>query len=532
MIRQALAVALADFRERSRTPKLLVVGILTAYLGKVIAIDSELVVAGSYTGVGTAAWYGAMVASAGTFVLFLAGFALVRGGIQRDRDTNVAEFLGTSPLSNVAYLFGKFLSNVAVLAVVTAILAAATVAAFLVDGVGGLTLWDLLSPFLLITLPAMTVVAAVAVFAETTRLLRGTLGSILYVFGAIFTFIAAGLSPDIPFDPAGISLLMESMAADLVAQHAEVTRPIEGFAYGSVGESVTPFRWSGVTWTVDRLLERSVLLVVAGGVLLVSTLTFDRFDSSAGISLPLPSVSLSSLGSEDVDEDGVTEGDTLLPTDATGTTHSADSVEISLPSVEHGGFAFGTALTAELRMALRRSRWWYVAVLGVLAGTAVAPLDTVRGFVLPVGFLLGLTVWSSLGTRERRHRTEQLVFTTASPVKLLAPTYVSGVVVATVLVLPAAVRYGLAGETGALLGLAGAAAVVPATALASGVWTARPRIFETIFLVAWYVGPMNGVVPLDFLAVSTETVAAGVPLACLALSPVLVGVAAIRRMRV
>lgn len=518
MIRAALAVALADFRQRSRTPKLLVVGVLTAYLGKLLVVDAQLLVGGEYTGVGTAAWYGATVASAGTVVLFLSGFVLVRGGIDRDRTSNLAAVLASTPLSNGAYLFGKFLSNVAVLAVVTAVLAGATAAAFLLGGTGGVVAWDLLSPFVLITLPAMIVVAAAAVFAETVSLLRGTLGTALYVFGALAVVIVGGLDPSNPFDPAGLTILRESMARELLTQFPSLSRPISGFAYTNVDGGPTTFEWSGIQWTVGRLAERGLLLALAAATLAVATVSFDRFDSTAGVSLPsLPGGS-------------ATESDTeTVPADETAADDVA--VEFDLPPVSIGGFTYRAAIAAELRMVFRRSRWWWLAVAGVVAASALAPVGILRSLVVPLGFLLGITVWSELGSRERRQQTAALVFSTTSPVKLLVPTYVAGVAVAGLLTAPAAARYVLAGQMDLLVPLAGAATVVPAVAVAVGVWTARPRLFETAFLIAWYLGPMNGFVPFDFLAVSPESVAAGVPIACLLATPIFLGVAAVGRLR-
>ena len=167
--RDALAVALADFRERSRSSTLLAVPVLVAYLGKVVAVDSTLVLDGEFTGVPTAAWYGGMVAGLATTVLLLFGFPLVNGSLLRDRETNVAELVATSPLSNASYLVGKWLSNLAVLTVATAVLAASTAVAFALQGTGPFDPVGLLAPFALVTLPAMAVVAAATVCFETAR---------------------------------------------------------------------------------------------------------------------------------------------------------------------------------------------------------------------------------------------------------------------------------------------------------------------------------------------------------------------------
>jgi hypothetical protein len=511
VFRTVLAVAAADFRRRIRTPALFVAGVLTAYLGKLIVVDGQLVVGGDYTGVGTAAWYGATVCGLGTTILLVAGFPLVRGGVTHDRETGVSVLLGTSPLSTGAYLLGKFLSGLAALGVVTAVLAAATTAAFLLNGTGPLDPVGLFGPFLLLTLPAAAVVAAAGVLTETVGPLRGTLGTVLYVFGA-FVLVALGVQGTLPFDPTGLSVLQTSMTTDVATQF-EASDPTGGFAYVPAGGETTSFRWSGVGWTVTRLLDRLAAVGVAAVLLLGAAVSFDRFDPDAGIDFP-------SVGVAD---------ESPAPTTDSSEATAVDEAVSRLPAAETGRFGLVTATAAELRMALRRRRLWYLAVAALVVGSLAAPVGVARSALVPIATLLTLPALSTLGTREQRENTATLLFTTAPPVRLLVPTYLSGVAVVVLVVAPAGVRFALLGSSGVLLGLLGAVLALPAVALAAGVWTARPRVFETAFLLAWYLGPVNGLTLLDFVATRPETVAAGVPLAYVAAAPVFLVVAALGR---
>ena len=520
MFRATLAVATADLRRRTRSLTLVVAGLLTAYLGKLIVADGQLVVAGGYTGAGTAAWYGATVCGLGTTVLLVAGFPLVRGGLTHDRETGVSVLLGTSPLSTGAYLLGTFLSALAALGVVVAVLAGATTAAFLLNGTGPFDPVGLWGPFLLITGPAVTITAAAAVLTETVGPLRGTVGTAVYVFGA-FALIALGTQGTLPFDPTGLRMLQTSMSSDVAAQF-ETADLTSGFAYVPAGGEATTFRWSGIGWTLTRLLDRLTVIVVAAGLLSVAWLSFDRFDPDAGIGLP-------SVGAA---------AESPTPTTEPSDTTPVGDIVSRLPAAETGRFGVATATAAELRMALRRRRRWYLGVVAVVGGSVVAPVEVVRSVLVPVGTLLTLPVLSTLGTRDQRENTTTLLFTTAPPVRLLVPTYLSGVAVVALVVAPAGVRFALLetgstllGVSGALLGLVGAVLALPAVALAAGVWTARPRVFETAFLLAWYLGPVNGLAPLDFVATKPETVTAGVPYAYLAAAPVLLAVAAVGRRR-
>jgi hypothetical protein len=52
---------------------------------------------------------------------------------------------------------------------------------------------------------------------------------------------------------------------------------------------------------------------------------------------------------------------------------------------------------------------------------------------------------------------------------------------------------------------------VPALALACGAWSGGSKLFEALYVVLWYLGPMQPVPALDFMGASDLTIAAGIP---------------------
>lgn len=162
-------------------------------------------------------------------------------------------------------------------------------------------------------------------------------------------------------------------------------------------------------------------------------------------------------------------------------------------------------------MPLRgQPRWWYGACLLAVLAAALAPIGVVRRLVAPTALLLPLSTWSILEVREHRHRTEALVFVGSRPGWLLGATHLSGVAVDAAVTFPAGVRSALAGTVGAVLGWIVGLLFLPPFALALGVWLGRPAVFEIVYLTAWYLGPVNGVEPVDYLGVRDPTVASGV----------------------
>lgn len=519
MFRPIAAVALADLKERSRSRTLLVVPVLVAYFVKLVTVDTTLVLAGEYTGELTIAWFAGMTAVIGTTVFLLFGFSLVKGSIARDRETGVGDLVAPSPLSDAQYLLGKWASNVVVLAVATAVLVGATASAFVLQGTGPIDLWALVSPFLLVTLPTMALVAAAAVWFETTRLLRGSVGTAVY-FVLALVLVTAGVAPDATIDATGLALVRDSMAQAVAAQYPEFDGTALAFAYTDDPGSTRSFRWDGIAWTTSRLASRLPVLGLAAGLLGLATVSFDRFGDSGNRLLPARWP-----GRTDADDDAAPSVDPA-GADAPSTT----SVDVDLAPVEHGGFPVGRTVLAELRMALRGSPWWwYVAALGAVVATAVAPLDLLRAVVVPTALLLLLPAWSSLGARERLHRTEPLVFVGSYPVRLLGATYLAGVLAGVALTVPAPLRFLHAGLYGAAAGWAVGICALPAVALALGVWVGRPTGFEIAYLAAWYLGPINGLTYLDYLGTRDATVGSGVTAAYLVLTAVALGVAVLGR---
>lgn len=152
--------------------------------------------------------------------------------------------------------------------------------------------------------------------------------------------------------------------------------------------------------------------------------------------------------------------------------------------------------------------------------------------VLPLAWIWPILLWSALGTREARHGTDGLVFSAAHPLgRQLPAAWLSGVVLAMATGGVAALRLGLGGDWGGLGAWAVGVLFIPTMALALGVWSGSGKLFEILYLVLWYLGPMQRVTPLDYLGSIPEAVKSGVPLAYLAATGLLMLVAVMGRKR-
>lgn len=154
------ALAVADFRERTRRPGYLVtlaVAVVLGYLTLPPASSLYVVMnAGGYRGVYNSAWAGMVTALAGALWLMGGGFYVVRSAIARDQQTRVGQILAATPLRNAGYLAGKFVSNLMVLASMAGVLAVTALVMQLARGESrAVSLGALLLPYALFTVPVL-----------------------------------------------------------------------------------------------------------------------------------------------------------------------------------------------------------------------------------------------------------------------------------------------------------------------------------------------------------------------------------------
>jgi hypothetical protein len=480
LLRALYAMARADFLERVRRYSFLVTLAATAWLGWLVVRGQIILLLGEYYGEMNGAWAGTLVAVTLSTLVSMVGFWIVKGSVARDHDTRVGEILAATPMSKPMYTIGKTLSNFAVLGSIVGVLALAAPILVLAKGGGRIDAWATLSPFLLLALPMMAVVAALAVLFETFRPLSGGAGNVLWFFlwSAMFAIPMTTESPRL--DATGLLLVRESAGVAAKSAYPDYDGGFSLTIGGGIRERLKgSFPWDGIEWTPARLVDRVKWFGVALLVALLAAVPFDRFDASrtsqrrwgprqkvpgAGISVPVPSF---------------------------------------LPPVFAG----------ELKLMLNGRRWWWWAVVAalIIAG-ALTPPEVSRGRILPFAWLWPVLVWSAMGAREARDGTEELVFTAPRPLSRQLPAvYLAGVAVAFVTGSGVAIRCLTSGSIGGLSGWFVGALFIPALALACGAWSGGSKLFEALYVVLWYLGPLQPVPALDFMGASDLTIAARIP---------------------
>jgi hypothetical protein len=499
-----LGIAVADFRERTRQPAYLVTLAAAIGLGwlAIPPADSVWVImdAGGYRGLYDGAWVGTVTALAGGLWLMLGGFYVVRGTITRDRLTGVGQVLAATPLTRPTYLLGKFLSNFLVLASMAGVLAVTALAlqiargeSYTVDPVA------LLAPFALFTLPVLAVTSAAAVLFETVRPLRAGLGNIAWFL--VWTFLLIG-SGGVPF--GGFGLVVESMRESVVAQGLP---PAGGFSLGLTGidEPLRVFDWDGLVLTgpVGELVAgRFVVLVAAVLVAVLPALWFDRFDVARASGAPRVAVDAGPVRAAE------------LPASAAAAPRGVGSAGIgsltvgSLTAAPVGRRpALARMVAGELRVLTSDlSRWWWIVAAGLnVAAVAWNGPGTV---MLAAAWIWPVLVWSRLGTQHLEHGLDTLLGAYPGSLDRTAAQWLAGVALTAATAVGPLASMLLDGDAVRAAHWAAGALFIPSLALLLGTVTRTPRVFQVLYLIAWYMA-INDVAAFDHMGIVLD--AAGRP---------------------
>jgi hypothetical protein len=491
-------LTVADFRERTRSYAFLVTMLGVLSFGYLVVTGKYTVQFGDYRTVYDSAWAGSLMAVCSSIMLALAGFYLVKGSIKRDRQTRVGQIVAATSIRAPAYLVSKFASNLAVLLLMSAALALVAFATLLFrNEAGTIDLWAFISPFLIITVPATVFVASLAVLFDTVRWLRGSAGNVIYLFVAEFCIVFGMLNAPM-LDLAAATAFTESVrAAAANAFPGEQIGLIMGFVMFDPAAQIDAFRtfpWGGIQWTSQALLLRLAWIGFAALAAVIAIPFFDRFD-------PVKS-------KQWAEHRKVRRRRAKQESEKPRRTSGLSEAVLAFPLLR---LVFVRVLVAEMRLALKGRHWfWYSVAIGLSVAQLAAPFDVARMYLTPAAMVWPLTVWSAMGTRERRYNTGPMLFSSPDPVRRqFAAVWISGVVVALAAVGCMTLRAVITGEVSYATTLILAAFLVPSVALAFGTLSGSKKLFEVLYLMVWYVGSIDQLAPLDLLGTTDAAITTG-----------------------
>ncbi|WP_334075186.1 Tat pathway signal protein [Paenibacillus sp. A14] len=476
-------IARADLLERTRHFSFLVtlgLAMMAAYFCVPPADAGYVTVhlGGVYRGEYNSAWIGASVAISSLLFLSLFGFYLVKNSIQRDKRTRVGEIIASAPVKKLYYLTGKAISNFAVLSLIAAaVMGVAAAMQWNRGEVRRIEVWELVSPFLFMVLPVLAVVAVLALLFETRKMLRGGLGNVVYF--ALFILYAAMID-SLPF---GISVYTSDMMREL---HEVAPAFSDSYGIGILfpHAPIQRFEYQGVEWTGGLILQHLIPLAAAAVLLLLAALLFRGFKE------PVRSGSTGEASGE------ITGVDSAVTRSEPSTIRAAKLT----PVPAAGGF--WPLLAGELRL-LRKgaSMGWFIVTFLLSLLCLFLPAEVSRTWMIwPFVWIWPLTLWSGMGNRDTRYRTEFLAL--SSPrfaTRQLLAIWLAGILATLFAGGGMLIRLLLERDTAQLIYAVSAVLLIPSLGLVCGVLTRTHRVFEVLYLLIWYLGPFNKTPILDFL---------------------------------
>jgi hypothetical protein len=479
-------LARADFLERVRGYSFLLTLAFAAGLAYLTYRGTISLTLDEYRGVYNSAWVGGMMTLITTTFITMAGFYMVKNTIRRDQQTRVGLVLATTPMSKSLYTLGKALSNFAVLAAMVSVLAVAAVILQVLRAEGsGLEPGKLLAPFIWVALPAMAMTASLAVLFETLPVLRGGAGNVIYFF-AWATYLGASGASGVN-EYLGLGFFMRRMSAAL----KQIDPSYNGqFALqaGPTSHATKTFLWNGVDWTPQVILGRLQWVAIAIGIAWLSALFFHRFDPARETWHRDHPLNEAPAPAED------------QPVTAASPPTLAPAVQLTPLVRTTGGGQFPRLVVSELRLMLNGHRWWwYLIAAGLFTASLLAPGGQARQFLAGFAWLWPVLIWSQMGARETNHGTQKLVFSCAHALgRQLPAVWAAGVVIVILTGGGLGLRLLIERDLPGLAAWLAGALFVPAFALALGVWSGSSKLFEALYTLWWYVGPMNHIAGLDF----------------------------------
>lgn len=470
-------LAKADFLERIRSFSFLVVLGACMYLTYTFVPgpkdDYFTVTLGNYRGLYNAAWIGTLVAMMSSVFLTLFGFYLVNSSVSRDYTTGVGQIIATTQVNKMQYLLGKTLSNFMVfLSVTTAVAVMATVMLYLKKEEAGFNLWNLYSPFLWITLPAMFFVAALAVFFECFRKVSRGFINIAYFFLFMIILGNSQSQPDSSLreglsDLFGVDTTFHLMGAEL---QKEVNDYNEGYSIGYIQKDgpreLKTFSFKGVSPGPYYLMLRLWWVLISFLLLLAGAFFFRRFDPT-------------------YDPELKQRKKFSLFKAAEGPIATVPFPRLTRPLFS---LSFPRLVKAEWKLMIAGTgRWWWLVNLGLFITVIFVQLETAHGKVLLLLWAWQILLWSSLGSREKQFNTGQVIF--SSP-NVLTRQLLAGLTAtiswALILASPVILRLTMAGETEAVTAIVTSAIFLPVLALFCGIYTGGGKLFQVLYLLMAY----------------------------------------------
>jgi len=475
-----LSIMLADYRQRSRQSSfwftLLVVSWITLILYPSTQAGYAVINVAGYRGIYNSAWLGATLGIINSMTMPFISFYLIKNTLLLDRRTHTDQLLAATPMNSFHYILGKWLSNAGILASIYMTMAAVSIFVQFYHGEDyNFVPEAFILPQLYMVLPVLLTTAALGVFFECVPWLRKSAGNVIFMF--IWT-LQIVVMMEHNFGPEVILQQMESI---LQTMNVETGRLSIGFV--PIEQPLKHFVMTTFVPTERTVITIFIYLFLSFALLFISIIYYNRYEEK---------------GSSLLDKmTGANKKASSIETISKPTTYQLSS----LPDYQKR-FSFVRVITGELRLLVKSKPqilWLLISIIQIILAL-VLPLSVSRHFlVLIFGIWAALSI-SSLGNRDLKANTLDIVGTSPlSESSRLICSWFSGVILLLTLACGLLTRFLLEGETSLVIQLVVGCFFIASLSISLGRLTGTARAYESIYILIWYMGPLNGMKTMDYL---------------------------------
>lgn len=469
-MKQLYRIVISDYLQRTRSYAFLITLAISLYAAYAFVpaagANYTTLRVGNYIGIQNAAWIGYVTAMMGSIFISMIGFYLVNSNIKKDMDTGVGMIVATTRISNFNYLLTKMLSNFLVLLSITGCVFFMGILMFFIRGAGyPFNIIHFILPYLLITIPAVFFIAALAVVAEVFLYRFTILMNIgFYVFFCLMIAVQANTLT--LFDLFGFHQVTVTLQ-NLVAQRTPGIHQAMsmGFQFGDKRVLKT-FLFEGIIWSQTAIISRIVLMSLGVVLVYISSLFFHRFDVKERVNI---------------------KKKTNVSNPMAPAMRLRDIKLSELPAIKtsYGIFPF---IKTELLMLYRKGpRWLWFINLGGMAALFFTPLTIAHQIILPLLWFLQVARLSDIATKEKTNRIHYFTFAAYKPLTRLLPAQIlAGILLAWALASPLMVRYLFTAQLLPVFMIIAGGIFIVIFAVALGILSGGKKLFEILFFLITY----------------------------------------------
>lgn len=436
---------------------------------------------GSYRGLYNSVWVGALLSA--EYILFI---SFVGFHIMKERSSGVQELIGAAQISKAKYIFSKAISKFLMLFIIMLILIGNGIILQLLKGEdANINILHILFPFMAVALPSTILISGISVLFDVIPILSGGFGSFIYFFMIVFI---EGMSLSGGADILGFGIILDPMIEQLKKFDSNYSGAFTIFgndAYSRV------FCFQELDWPLGPLLSRLLLIAASICIIIIAAKLFEFVHE----------YSIEEIEENLLDSDKLKNNMTKAQKD--------NFVLSRIPSGSRR-YNLKDLLYAELGLVVRNTNvfvlFMYASIIGLYL---ILPLDSVKGLIISLLWILPLSALSEINTRKIYDSTKEMLQSTVYFNRMEILThYLCGVIVIFLPNMPLICKGLLLKQRIDITMIIAGSIFIPALALFLGAWSKNANIFQVAYLFIWYIGIGGNVYYLNFTGLCNAETAA------------------------